>query len=292
MRSLLFVPGDSTRKMDSALKSAADVLILDLEDSVAPAGKAGARRLTAEFLAAKGLDRQMMVRINPLQGGLADDDLEGVMASRPAAIMLPKAQSSADAMALSARLRVHEARHGIEDGVTRILPIITETALAVLNAASWNSPQKRLCGLTWGAEDLSADIGAANARDADGALTGVFYLARSLTLLAAAACNVAAIDTVLPDYSTPGRLEGECAAALRDGFSGKMAIHPKQVDAINAAFTPSEACLEKARAIVAAFAANPDSGVLAIDGIMHDRPHLRQAERTLASINRRDPFRR
>lgn len=285
MRSLLFVPGDSQRKMESALKSVADVLILDLEDSVAPARKAEARRLTAEFIAAKGAERQLMVRINPLQGGLADDDLDGVMASRPAAIMLPKAQSSADAMALSARLRVHEARHGIADGATRILPIITETALAVLNAATWNAPQPRLCGLTWGAEDLSADIGASGARDVNGALTGVFHLARSLTLLAAAACNVAAIDTVLPDFSTPGRLDDECRAALRDGFSGKMAIHPKQVDAINAAFTPSQASLEKARTIVAAFAAQPEAGVLAIGGVMHDLPHLRQAERILAMAN-------
>lgn len=285
MRSLLFVPGDSQRKMESALKSVADVLILDLEDSVAPARKAEARRLTAEFIAAKGAERQLMVRINPLQGGLADDDLDGVMASRPAAIMLPKAQSSADAMALSARLRVHEARHGIADGATRILPIITETALAVLNAATWNAPQPRLCGLTWGAEDLSADIGASEARDVNGALTGVFHLARSLTLLAAAACNVAAIDTVLPDFSTPGRLDDECRAALRDGFSGKMAIHPKQVDAINAAFTPSQASLEKARTIVAAFAAQPEAGVLAIGGVMHDLPHLRQAERILAMAN-------
>ncbi|MFZ1773852.1 MAG: CoA ester lyase [Rhizobiaceae bacterium] len=285
MRSLLFVPGDSQRKMESALKSVADVLILDLEDSVAPARKAEARRLTAEFIAAKGAERQLMVRINPLQGGLADDDLDGVMASCPAAIMLPKAQSSADAMALSARLRVHEARHGIADGATRILPIITETALAVLNAATWNAPQPRLCGLTWGAEDLSADIGASEARDANGALTGVFHLARSLTLLAAAACNVAAIDTVLPDFSTPGRLDDECRAALRDGFSGKMAIHPKQVDAINAAFTPSQASLEKARTIVAAFAAQPEAGVLAIGGVMHDLPHLRQAERVLAMAN-------
>ena len=285
MRSLLFVPGDSPRKMESALKSVADVLILDLEDSVAPARKAEARRLTAEFIAAKGAERQLMVRINPLQGGLADDDLDGVMASCPAAIMLPKAQSSADAMALSARLRVHEVRHGIADGATRILPIITETALAVLNAATWNAPQPRLCGLTWGAEDLSADIGASEARDANGALTGVFHLARSLTLLAAAACNVAAIDTVLPDFSTPGRLDDECRAALRDGFSGKMAIHPKQVDAINAAFTPSQASLEKARTIVAAFAAQPEAGVLAIGGVMHDLPHLRQAERVLAMAN-------
>lgn len=285
MRSLLFVPGDSPRKMESALKSVADVLILDLEDSVAPARKAEARRLTAEFIAAKGAERQLMVRINPLQGGLADDDLDGVMASRPAAIMLPKALSSADAMALSARLRVHEARHGIADGATRILPIITETALAVLNAATWNAPQPRLCGLTWGAEDLSADIGASEARDVNGALTGVFQLARSLTLLAAAACNVAAIDTVLPDFSTPGRLDDECRAALRDGFSGKMAIHPKQVDAINAAFTPSQASLEKARTIVAAFAAQPEAGVLAIGGVMHDLPHLRQAERVLAMAN-------
>lgn len=284
MRSLLFVPGDSERKLEKALQAGADVLILDLEDSVAMSAKPKARAVTAAFLRdhAKADAMRLYVRVNDLGTGLTDDDLAAVMPGRPAGIMLPKANSADDVTLLAARLRVHEAEHGIEDGATRILPLITETAAGLLAAATHANSNPRVSGLTWGAEDLSAAVGARSARDASGTYTPLFQHARTMTLLAASAAGVAAVDTVYPDFRNEAGFRRQCEEAERDGFSAKMAIHPAQVPIINEVFTPSAEALAQARRVVEAFAAAGDAGVVAIDGKMYDRPHLRLAERLLA----------
>lgn len=288
IRSLLFVPGDSQRKLEKALSSPADALILDLEDSVSPQRKAEGRRITAAFLAdARERSRAALyVRINALSTGLAEDDLAGVMKAAPDGIVLPKSEGGASVADLAARLRVHEAEHGLNDGATRIVPIITETAAGVLRAAGYAGCSERLAGLTWGAEDLSAEVGALATREESGAYTELFRLARSFTLLAAAAAAVPAIDTVFPDFADGGAFERECRLAARDGFVAKMAIHPAQVPAINAAFTPGRAEIDRARAVVEAFAAAGSAGVVSIGGRMYDRPHLRLAERVLARASR------
>lgn len=284
MRSLLFVPGDSERKLEKALASGADVLILDLEDSVAPAAKPAARKATAEFLASRvGAPLpELYVRINDLSSGLTDDDLAAVMPARPAGIMLPKANGADDVTVLSARLRVLEAECGLDDGVTRILPIVTETPAGLLAAASHARPSRRVSGLTWGAEDLSAAIGARSPRDEAGRYTDVFRHARTVTLLAAAAAGVAPVDTVFPDFRDEAGFRRECLDAERDGFTAKMAIHPAQVPVVNEVFTPAAEAIAHAEMVVAAFREAGDAGVVAIEGKMYDRPHLRLAERLLA----------
>lgn len=289
MRSLLFVPADAPRKLEKALGSGADALILDLEDSVAASGKETARRHAAAFLAGLG-DRAgaplLYLRVNGLATGLADDDLAAVMPGQPDGIVLPKAVLGQDVDALAARLAVHEAEIGIADGATRILPIVTETARAVLALFGASRGSARLSGLAWGAEDLSADLGAETNRDGSGAWTGPYRLARDLTLLAAAAVEVDAIDTVQAAYRDLDSLDRACREARRDGFSAKMAIHPAQVPVINAAFSPTQAELAEARAVVAAFAAAPGAGAIGLAGEMLDRPHLRRAERLLARRER------
>lgn len=284
MRSLLFVPGDSERKLQKALDSGADVLILDLEDSVAPSSKTKARQICAEFLRSHAGKRSPVpyVRVNDLTSGLTDNDLAAIMPAAPAGIMLPKADSADDVTLLSAKLRVFEAQNGLADGVTSILPIITETPAGVLAAHTHARANTRLSGLTWGAEDLSAAIGARSPRDEEGSYTAVFQHARTVTLLAAAAAGVAAVDTVFPAFRDEDAFRRECVAAERDGFTAKMAIHPAQVPVINEVFTPSAEALARAGAVVAAFREAGDAGVVAIDGKMYDRPHLRLAERLLA----------
>lgn len=284
MRSLLFVPGDSERKLAKGLASGADVVIVDLEDSVAAANKAAARAIAASFIgdAARAQAPKFYVRVNELATGLTDDDLAAVIAARPDGIMLPKCSSSADLSQLSAMLRVHEARSDVADGATRIVAIITETAAGVLAASTYRNANPRLAGLTWGAEDLSASIGAPASRDEAGRYTDVFRLARAVTILAASAVDVAPIDTVFVDFRDDAGLRRECAEAVRDGFTGKLAIHPDQVPAINEAFTPAAEAVERARAIVQAFADAGNPGVVGLNGKMYDRPHLRLAERLLA----------
>jgi len=282
MRSLLFVPADSERKLEKALHAGADALIIDLEDSVAPSRKEEARRMAADFLRKESATSRLYVRINALSSGLADQDLAAIMPARPMGIMLPKAEGGKDVTLLSVKLRVHEAENRIEDGATRILPIITETAAAVFAAGTFAGSSERLSGLTWGAEDLSAEIGARATRDDSGRHTGVFALARSLTLLAASAAGVAAIDTVFPVFRDADAFSRECAEAERDGFTGKMAIHPAQVPIINAAFTPSQEAIDHARRVIAALQDAGETGVASIDGEMVDRPHLARAERVLA----------
>jgi Citrate lyase beta subunit len=281
MRSLLFVPADSERKLDRARKAGADALILDLEDSVAPERKSEARRLAAAFLAEWDTPAPVYVRINGLTTGLADDDLMAVMTARPMGIMLPKAEGGRDVALLAAKLRVHEAENGIEDGATRILPIITETAAAVFSAGTLAGSSERLSALTWGAEDLSAALGARTTRDEAGRYTPVFAMTRAVTLLAASAAQVPAIDTVFPAFRDAEGLARDCAEAERDGFTGKMAIHPAQVPVINAAFTPSQEAIDHARRVVAAFKDAGQTGVASLGGEMIDRPHLLRAERIL-----------
>lgn len=282
MRSMLFVPGDSERKLAKALSSGADALIVDLEDSVAAANKETARHLAAEFIAASKGGPQIYVRVNDLLSGLTDADLDMVMKAAPDGIMLPKSNSGADVGRLSTRLRVAEAQNGLADGATMIMPIITETAVGVFAAGSYIPADTRLSGLTWGAEDLSAEIGASDTRDAAGLYTDLFRFARVATLLAASAAGVAAIDTVFPDFKDEEAFHRDCLEGARDGFVGRMAIHPTQVAIINEVFTPSPRAVAQAQAIIDAFAAAGNEGVAAIDGSMVDLPHFKRAERLLA----------
>lgn len=284
MRSLLFVPGDSEKKLEKGFGAGADAVIVDLEDSVAPGNKAAARDIAARFIAAHRhrTAAAIYVRVNDLSSGLTDDDLAALVPAKPDGIVLPKSNSGQDVQQLSVKLRVREAESGLPDGAIRILPIITETATGVLAAATYAKASARLAGITWGAEDLSAAIGARAARDENGRYTDVFRFARTMTILAAGAAEVAAIDTVFPGFRDMAAFEAECAEAERDGFTGKMAIHPAQVPVINVAFTPSTEAVQHSASVVAAFEAAGNPGVVGIDGKMYDRPHLRLAERLLA----------
>ena len=284
MRSLLFVPGDSEKKLEKAPASGADALIIDLEDSVSAANKQRARDITAAFLrelARSPARPRLFVRVNGLATGLTDADLD-VVAGRPDGILLPKAEGGASVVHLDAKLAAREAMHGLPDGHVRILALTTETAKALFLSGSFAGASARLAGLTWGAEDLSAELGAETNRDADGRFLDPYRLARSLCLAAAAAAQVQAIDTVYVDFRNAGGLRRETEEARRDGFTAKMAIHPGQVATINQVFTPTPAAIARAKAVVAAFVAEPSAGVVAIDGIMYDRPHLKRAEQLLA----------
>lgn len=284
MRSLLFIPADSERKLEKGLGSGADCLIVDLEDSVSLDAKPRARAMAGEFIRAASHERpcQIFVRVNPLPSGMTEDDLDAVIASRPDGIVLPKAEGMEHANRLGEMLDRLEGEAGIAAGATRILPIVTETAVGVLAAHGWNRPMARLAGLTWGAEDLSADLGIASPRNADGQYTDVFRHARMMTILAAGACQTAAIDTVFVDFRDEAGLRAECALSAGDGFTGKLAIHPGQVVAINEAFSVRPEETAEAEAVVAAFQRAGNPGVVAIGGKMYDRPHLSRAERILA----------
>ena len=283
LRSMLFVPADSERKLAKSESSPADALILDLEDSVAEARKAGARGTAAAFIGAQAakLNARLFVRINPLDSGLAMDDLAAVVVPGLAGIMLPKTRSAADIVHLGHCLDALEARAGMAPGTVRVVPVATETAEAMLTMQSFTAPIPRLAGITWGAEDLSAAIGAMSNREEDGTYSPLYVLARSLCLCAAAATGAAPIDTLHADFRDSAGLAAECRASRRRGFRGRMAIHPDQVAIINEAYSPSAAELAHAQRIVDAFAAQPDAGTLSIDGMMIDKPHLTQALRTL-----------
>ncbi|WP_291821126.1 CoA ester lyase [Bosea sp. (in: a-proteobacteria)] len=285
MRSLLFVPGDSPRKQQKGLASGADALILDLEDSVALEAKPQAREITRAFLAeARALPRRprLIVRVNALATGLTEADLDAVMPGAPDAIMLPKSESGSDTGHLAAKIAVREAECDLPDGGTRIIPIATETGKGIFGLGSYAGATHRLDALTWGAEDLSADLGAETNRLPDGQYTDPYRLARSLTLFAAASAQVDAIDTVFTAFRDAEGFRAECLAARRDGFTGKMAIHPDQVATINEVFSPAPEALARAQAIIALFEANPGVGVIGLDGEMLDRPHLIRAQRLLA----------
>jgi citrate lyase subunit beta / citryl-CoA lyase len=287
MRSYLFVPGDSPRKLEKSLASGADALIIDLEDSVALSAKGDARETTTSFLreAGKHSDRpKLFVRVNDLSTGLTVQDLDAVMQAAPDGIVQPKAIGGPDVSHLAAMIAVREAEYGLKDGATSIMAIATETALGVFQLGTFRGASHRLVGIAWGGEDLSADLGAESNRDASGHYTDPYRLARSLTLMGAAAAEVDAIDTVYTSFRDTEGLAAECRAARRDGFSAKMAIHPAQVPIINETFAPSPEEIAKAKAIVAAFAESPSSGVVAIDGEMIDMPHLKRAERLLKRV--------
>lgn len=285
MRSLLFVPGDSPKKQQKGLESDADALILDLEDSVALDGKPQAREITRAFLeATRPLAKRplLIVRINGLTTGMSDADLDAVMPGAPDAIMLPKSEGGVDVGHLAAKIAVREAEADLPDGKTRILPIATENGKGIFGLGSYARSSHRLMALTWGAEDLSADLGAETNRLEDGSYTDPYRLARALTLLAASAAQIDAVDTVFTNFRDDAAFRAECLAARRDGFTGKMAIHPAQVAPINEIFSPSPEALAKAGQIVALFEANPGAGVIGLNGEMLDRPHLIRAQRLLA----------
>lgn len=282
MRSLLFVPGDDERKLARGLASAADALILDLEDAVAPARKAAARELCARTIVSAKTPQKLFVRINGLDTGDTLSDLTAIVSARPFGIVLPKCRGGDDVRALGQHLSEFEAKAGIAPGLIRILPIVTENGESMFGLGSYGSPRHpRLCGLMWGGEDLAADLGSITNRDASGAYTAPYQLARSLCLYAAAAVSLPAIDAVYTDFRDTAGLRAEAEEGLRDGYSGKAAIHPDQVAPINAAFTPAAADVERARRIVAAFEASASTGVASLDGKMLDRPHLRSAQRVL-----------
>ena len=275
LRSLLFVPGDRPDRMDKALGSGADALILDLEDAVAPAAKPEARRSVDAFLDAHP-EANLWVRINPLESLECDRDLDAVLGARPNGIVLPKAEGGASVAELARRL----TERG--NATAQILAIATETPAAIFQLGTYGGA-RRLAGLSWGAEDLPAAIGASTSREEDGSFTAPYEIARALCLFGAAAAGAAPIETVYPAFRDLEGLAAYAARARRDGFTGMMAIHPAQVPVINAAFTPSEAEIAHARAVVAAFEANPGVGALSLDGRMIDRPHLVQAQRILAA---------
>ncbi len=271
LRSLLFVPADRPERFAKAAATGADAIIIDLEDSVAPTNKDAARTAVVEYLAQPGGDVRRFVRINPLDAGYLEAD---VAAARNAdGLVLPKAEGAHDVAALIA---------AVGADCPPILPIATETPAAIFTLGTYGEKAAALAGLTWGAEDLPAAIGAEASREADGSFTPPYEIARSLTLFAAHAAGVAAIETVFPAIADLDGLAAYAARAARDGFTGMMAIHPSQVAPINAAFTPSEAAIASAQRIVDAFAAAPGAGALQLEGKMIDAPHLKQARRVLA----------
>ena len=281
MRSWLFAPGDSEKKMGKAIASDADIALLDLEDSVVPERKAEARAMVAEAIAACDNRARVWVRINPLSGGLTEADLDAIMAAGPGGVFLPKAEGGEDVATLDAMLTAREEAAGIAPGSTKVAALVTETAAAMFTTGTY-AGAPRLVAMSWGAEDLSSELGARVQRGENGEYLPIFELARSLCLLGAVKAGVAPIETVQPEFRDLEALEKRARAVRAQGFRGMLAIHPAQVAPINAAFTPSAEEIAHARAVVQAFADNPGAGTVALDGNMLDRPHLALAERLLA----------
>jgi citrate lyase subunit beta / citryl-CoA lyase len=282
MRSLLFVPGNSAKMMAKAAASGADIIILDLEDAVHPDSKQAARQLVAETLANRaGGAPAHYVRVNALDSAWCLGDIEAVIPARPDGIMLPKLVGPEDLLRVGGLIERRE--RAADRGMTKIIPVCTETPAATLSLAAKSWAHPRLAGLLWGGEDLSAAIGATTNRDEDGRYTVPFALARSLCLMAARAAGVVPIDAVYTDFRDSDGLRGETDAARRDGFSAKAAIHPSQVEIINRCFTPTDVERRWAERVLAAFDAS-DSGVVQIDGVMMDAPHRAQALRIMAAL--------
>lgn len=284
MRSWLFAPGDSEKKMGKAEASAADIVLLDLEDSVAPENKAAARAMVAEHIAASANAKRLWVRINPLTSHESIADLAAVIPAQPGGVFLPKAEGAPNITQLHHYLTALEAANGIPLGRTLIAALVTETAAAMFRTGEYagDYPGKaRLVAMSWGAEDLSSALGARQQRGADGEYSHTYEMARSLCLIGASAAGVAAIETVQPEFRDLEALETRAKSVRAQGFRGMLAIHPAQVDPINAAFTPSREELAHARAVVQAFNEHPGAGVVALDGAMLDRPHLALAQRLL-----------
>ena len=286
MRSLLFVPADGGSKLDKAFGSGADAIILDLEDSIAPERKEAAREACLEYLNAVR-DRagrpRLLVRINGLETGLTDADLAAIVPGRPDAILFPKAEGGESVVHVDAKLTAQEAITGVPEGATKILAQSVESARGLFLAGTFRDASPRLIGMTWGPEDLSSEVGAESNREADGNLTEPYRLARSMCLFGAAVAKMPAIETIHVDFRNLDALRRDTELARRDGFTGRLAIHPAQVPVINEVFTPSAEQIEKAKAIVAAFAAKPGAGTVGIGGKMYDRPHLVRAQRLLDS---------
>jgi citrate lyase subunit beta / citryl-CoA lyase len=284
MRSLLFVPADGGAKLDKAFASGADGVILDLEDSIAPERKDIARKAALDFLkSAKGKKGpRLLVRINGLDTGMTDADLDAIVPGAPDAILFPKAEGGATVTHVDAKLTAREAIAGLPEGAIKILAQTVESAAGLFTAGTYKNCSARLIGMTWGPEDLSAELGAEANREADGELTEPYRIARAMCLYGAAAAKVPAIETIHVDFRNADVLRKDTEIARRDGFTGRLAIHPAQVPVINEVFTPSPAQIDKAKAIVAAFAAQPGAGTVGIDGKMYDRPHLLRAQALLA----------
>jgi len=287
MRSLLFVPADGGSKLDKAMASGADAVIVDLEDSIAPERKDEARKLALAFLKDAGtkVERpRLLVRINGLDTGMTDADLDAIVPGAPDAVLFPKAEGGASVVHLDAKLTAREAIAGLPEGSVKILAQAVESAAGLFLAGTFRNSSARLIGLTWGPEDLSAELGAEANREADGTLTEPYRIARAMCLYGAAAAKVPAIETVFVDFRNSEVLRRDTEMARRDGFTGRLAIHPAQVPVINAVFTPTSEQIEKAKAVVAAFAAKPGAGTVGIDGKMYDRPHLVRAQALLERV--------
>ena len=287
MRSLLFVPADGGPKLDKALASGADAVIIDLEDSITVERKPQAREACLDFLkrVAPRADRpRLLVRINGLDTGMTDADLDAIVPGRPDAVVFPKAEGGATVTHLDAKLTASEAIAGLPEGTIKVLAQSVESAAGLFAAGTYRNSSARLIGMTWGPEDLSAELGAEANREADGTLTEPYRLARSMCLYGAAAAKLPAIETVYVDFRNTEGLRRDTEMARRDGFTGRLAIHPAQVAIINAVFTPTAEQIEKAKAVVAAFAANPGAGAVGIDGKMYDRPHLVRAQALLQRV--------
>ena len=285
LRSLLFVPGDSERKFARARDCGADALILDLEDSVAPSEKANARAGVAGLIEPDA-ERAwtFIVRVNALDTGLTLDDLAAVVKPGLDAVLIPKVNGAADLERVAHYLDALEAKAGMASGSVKLASVATETPKAMFALGSYAPPHPRLIALTWGAEDLSAALGATDNKEPDGSWTFPYQLARARCLFAASAAEVPAIDTIYADFRDAEGLERDCRRSRRDGFAGRLAIHPDQVAPINRAYAPTETEIARARKIVAAFEANPGAGALGVEGKMVDLPHLKAARKILASI--------
>ncbi|MFN3658129.1 MAG: HpcH/HpaI aldolase/citrate lyase family protein [Pseudolabrys sp.] len=287
MRSLLFVPADGGAKLDKAMASGADAVIVDLEDSISPERKPAARAACLDFLKAmapKAERPKLLVRINGLDTGMTDADLDAIVEGKPDAVVFPKAEGGASAVHLDAKLTAREAIAGLPEGSIKVLAQAVESAAGLFLAGTFKDVSKRLIGMTWGPEDLSAELGAEANRDEHGFLTEPYRLARNICLYGAAAAKLPAIETVYVDFRNTEGLRRDTEAARRDGFTGRLAIHPAQVPVINAVFTPSAEQIEKAKAVIAAFAAQPGAGAVGIEGKMYDRPHLVRAQALLARV--------
>ncbi|POP52851.1 HpcH/HpaI aldolase/citrate lyase family protein [Zhongshania marina] len=284
-RSFLFAPGDSDRKIEKAIATNADAIILDLEDAVVAENRPTARTMVRNVLQNIGptMPGRLWVRVNPVCTDDCLSDLAAITCDGLAGVMVPKPDSAADIDTVSAYLAALERKEGLASGTVKILSVMTETGKGFLNAASYgNAERPRLSGVLWGAEDLSAALGASANTDEDGALSFTYQMARSLCLAAASAGEIQAIDTVYTDFKNPDGLRANSLAARREGFLGKIAIHPNQVDIINECFSPSAADIAHAKAVIAAFAENPGKGTVGLNGKMLDRPHQVQAERILS----------
>ena len=283
MRSMLFVPGDRPERFAKAEASGADAVIFDLEDAVAAANRPRARVEISNYLKMSDRHVPLWVRINPIETADALPDVAAVAFARPDGIVLPKARNGDDVRRLDHWLEVLETAHGFDVGSIRVIPLITESASAVLSAASFAPAPARVLGMTWGAEDLAADLGSLGNKDAQGEYEAPYVIASTMCLYAAAAAGVWAIETVDTETRDMAAVERRARASRRAGYVSKLAIHPAQIAAIHAAFTPTAEEVEWARRVLEAFRDSGGKGAIQLDGKLLDRPHIRQAERILAA---------